>query len=171
MPRYIKRLQEMTRDDVPEAGGKAANLAELARNGFNVPPAFCVTARALDRVLESSGAAARIAEVAASIRYDDYDLVEKNTAVIRDLITEAEVPRELGDEIRAGIDFLRRGPDDDPLAVVDVHLVTPVGRPRRPQGGPALADVVKDLLLPAEEMEGVHHAGKRGDRAVANGNR
>jgi len=118
MPRYIKRLQEMTRDDVPEAGGKAANLAELARNGFNVPPAFCVTARALDRVLESSGAAARIAEVAASIRYDDYDLVEKNTAVIRDLITEAEVPRELGDEIRAGIDFLRRGPDDDPLVAV-----------------------------------------------------
>lgn len=37
--------------DLPLVGGKGANLGEMARAGFPVPPGFCVTTRAFDRFL------------------------------------------------------------------------------------------------------------------------
>jgi phosphoenolpyruvate synthase/pyruvate phosphate dikinase len=42
MGKFAKKFIEMTRKDFQEAGGKAANLGELTRSGFNVPAGFCV---------------------------------------------------------------------------------------------------------------------------------
>ena len=118
MSQFVKRLEQMTRDDFQETGGKAANLGELARNGFNVPPAFCVTARALDRVLEAGGAHRRISEISSTINYDDYDQVEAKTLLIRDVITAAPLPPELLGEIRAGLQGLRKGDAEEPFVAV-----------------------------------------------------
>ena len=41
MGRFVKAFEEMTKKDIQEAGGKAANLGELTQNNFNVPPGFC----------------------------------------------------------------------------------------------------------------------------------
>ena len=43
MGKFVNTFGEMTKEDIQEAGGKAANLGELTQNGFNVPPGFCVT--------------------------------------------------------------------------------------------------------------------------------
>ncbi|MFD1658700.1 PEP/pyruvate-binding domain-containing protein [Streptomyces caeni] len=43
---YVVPLDRVTRADVDLAGGKAANLGELIRAGFPVPPGFVVTAAA-----------------------------------------------------------------------------------------------------------------------------
>lgn len=40
----IRRLSELSRADLPTAGGKGANLGELIRLGLAVPPGFVVTA-------------------------------------------------------------------------------------------------------------------------------
>ena len=69
-------LAELAADRVGEAGGKAANLGELIRAGFDVPPGFCLTTEAYRRavqgtVVESGSAtdapAARAALLAAPI--------------------------------------------------------------------------------------------------------
>ena len=39
-------LAELSADSVAAVGGKAANLGELIRAGFDVPPGFCVTTEA-----------------------------------------------------------------------------------------------------------------------------
>ena len=39
-------LADVSADRLAEVGGKAANLGELIRAGFDVPPGFCVTTRA-----------------------------------------------------------------------------------------------------------------------------
>jgi pyruvate,water dikinase len=48
-------LNALTKADVAIAGGKGANLGELRRAGFPVPPGFVVTAGAYLRVLEECG--------------------------------------------------------------------------------------------------------------------
>lgn len=46
----IRWLNELTRDDLPVAGGKGANLGELVRAVFPVPDGFVVTTAGYDRM-------------------------------------------------------------------------------------------------------------------------
>ena len=43
----IYKLDEITKKDVQEVGGKAANLGELIKFGFNVPKGFVCTAKTI----------------------------------------------------------------------------------------------------------------------------
>ena len=43
MNNFIKNLSKITKDDLPEVGGKGANLGELLINGFPIPGGFVVT--------------------------------------------------------------------------------------------------------------------------------
>jgi len=45
------RFEEISAVDLPRVGGKGANLGELARAGFPVPPGFCITTAAFDAFL------------------------------------------------------------------------------------------------------------------------
>lgn len=49
------RFQDLGRDSLALAGGKAAALGDLTRAGFPVPPGFCVTTEAFRRVAAGSG--------------------------------------------------------------------------------------------------------------------
>ncbi|MFE5410668.1 PEP/pyruvate-binding domain-containing protein [Microbacterium sp. NPDC056569] len=69
-------LAELSADDIAAVGGKAANLGELIRAGFDVPPGFCVTTEAYRRAVRGSSvesgeitdaAAARAAVLAAAL--------------------------------------------------------------------------------------------------------
>ncbi|MCK2219959.1 PEP-utilizing enzyme [Actinomadura sp. ATCC 31491] len=46
--KLVAPLDAVGRDDLPLAGGKGANLGELVRNGFPVPPGFVVTTHAYE---------------------------------------------------------------------------------------------------------------------------
>jgi pyruvate, water dikinase len=46
MPGYVRNFDELGKDDTAIAGGKGANLGELTRAGFPVPPGFVVVAQA-----------------------------------------------------------------------------------------------------------------------------
>ena len=46
MGSMIRSLADLDRDDLETAGGKGANLGELIRAGFPVPPGFVVTTEA-----------------------------------------------------------------------------------------------------------------------------
>ena len=39
---FIKKFNELGRDDIDQAGGKGANLGELAHAGLPVPPGFVI---------------------------------------------------------------------------------------------------------------------------------
>src|ERR1051325_6368542 len=51
---YVLPLDRLDRAALPVAGGKAANLGEMARAGLPVPPGFCVTTAAYTRVAEAA---------------------------------------------------------------------------------------------------------------------
>ena len=50
---YIRWFADISRRDVATAGGKGANLGELALAGFPVPPGFVVSVVAYDRFADA----------------------------------------------------------------------------------------------------------------------
>jgi len=51
-PGYVLPFGQIGARDLPRVGGKGANLGELTRAGFAVPPGFCVTTAAFDRFMD-----------------------------------------------------------------------------------------------------------------------
>jgi pyruvate,water dikinase len=116
MKRFVKFFGEMTKEDIQEAGGKAANLGELTQGGFNVPPGFCVTSPSLFHHIETNHLQSKIDAIAASFDYEDYGAMETKTAEIRTLISSAEIPHDLSAELESAIAELT-GADQDFVAV------------------------------------------------------
>jgi pyruvate,water dikinase len=115
---YVKDIDTMTKDEYREFGGKAANLGELTRNGFNVPGGFCVIGKSLDDLLEANGIMPKIIEIVAAMQFDDYGDVEKKSAEIRAAITEAPIPENLESEIKERITGLKSPSGEDPFVAV-----------------------------------------------------
>ena len=84
MRKFVKMFEEMTKEDSQEAGGKAANLVELAGNGFNVPPGFCVTSESLFHLINHNDLQPKIDAIVSTLDYEDYEAMEKKTGEIRD---------------------------------------------------------------------------------------
>lgn len=83
-------LAECGRGDVARVGGKAANLGELVRAGFDVPPGFVVTTQGYLDFVATHGRAARIAELA--------EQGPERAAEIR-AVFDGELPIELADAV------------------------------------------------------------------------
>ena len=58
----VRELATLTRADVDVAGGKGANLGELATAGLPVPPGFVLTAGAYTESMEAGGVRATLRE-------------------------------------------------------------------------------------------------------------
>ncbi|MFH1950223.1 MAG: PEP/pyruvate-binding domain-containing protein [Pseudomonadota bacterium] len=116
MRKFVKMFGEMTKRDIQEAGGKAANLGELEQNGFNVPPGFCVTSNALFHLIEHNSLQPKIDAVVSTLDYEDYEGMEEKTSEIRDLISNAQIPDDLYQEISQSIKDLYQ--TDEPFVAV-----------------------------------------------------
>ena len=111
MAKLVKKFEEMSKKDIQEAGGKAANLGELTQAGFNVPPGFCVTSDALFYLMEKCGLHPQLDEIIAGFDYEDFGGMDEKTTQIRNLITSAEIPGDLLKEIS---DAVRSLADPEP---------------------------------------------------------
>lgn len=101
-PKPVKTFSELSRRDVPWAGGKGANLGELTRTGLPVPPGFVVGAGAYAEVC-SHGLRERIATVLEALDVDDPRTLGDAAHAIQELVRQAPVPAELQAAIAAAM--------------------------------------------------------------------
>jgi len=52
--KYVRYFDEIDRHSLPMVGGKGANLGEMTKAGFPVPPGFCITTSAYRHFIEAS---------------------------------------------------------------------------------------------------------------------
>ena len=116
--KYVKSIEKMTKEEIAQAGGKAAMLGELTRAGFNVPPGFCVTGASLDYVLESGNLWPEIMAIMDSMNFDSYQDIEKKAVGIRETVTNASIPQDLRDEITENIRAMQDASGEDPFVAV-----------------------------------------------------
>ena len=97
--RFIRWFDAITKSDVALVGGKGANLGELTRAGFPVPPGFVVTIEAYRRFAEVTGVGSAIRERLSALDVDDPDALRRTSDSIQTLVREAAMP----DDVRADV--------------------------------------------------------------------
>jgi len=117
--KYIKWFDEINKYDIPVVGGKGANLGELTQKGLDVPPGFCVTAKAyMDFV-----SYAELDEIIKALMYgldeEDSNLLSNISREIQNKIMEGPIPSDLEEEIRKAYrEFSQRIGVEDPEVAV-----------------------------------------------------
>ena len=113
--RLVVDLDEVGASDVAEVGGKAANLGELRRAGFRVPPGFVVTSAAYLSAVTGAGCRDGVArDFLAATEVDDPEERASLAAELRRTVAALPVPGEVRAAVAVALDHL--GPDT-PLAV------------------------------------------------------
>jgi len=102
----IKWFSELNKDSGSIAGGKGSNLAEIYNAKVNVPPGFVVTAQAYDYFIDKAGLKEEIQEHLSKINYEDTKELNETTEQIRKLIINAQMPKDLQEEIIESYELL-----------------------------------------------------------------
>jgi pyruvate,water dikinase len=104
--RLIRPFGELGRVDIDFAGGKGANLGELTRAGFTVPPGFVVGAPAYALFVTQGELRDRIAARLADVDVDDAAALQRAADEVRALVAEEPIPEEVERELRAALSDL-----------------------------------------------------------------
>jgi pyruvate,water dikinase len=96
---YIRFLEELNKDSLPQAGGKGANLGVLINAQLPVPPGFTIITEAYRAHLDSSGLRDKISQRLKNVNAQDLESVTIASHEISTWIEEAPMPEEIKDEI------------------------------------------------------------------------
>ncbi len=96
--RWVRRFAEIGKTDTRLAGGKGANLGELARAAFPVPPGFIVTADAYLQSMAAAGVRERLVELAKTPTQDDAALA-RVAAELKQIVREAGPTDQVRDAV------------------------------------------------------------------------
>ncbi|PIR92753.1 hypothetical protein COU01_00055 [Candidatus Falkowbacteria bacterium CG10_big_fil_rev_8_21_14_0_10_44_15] len=105
MSKFIKHFKDLSYKDVATAGGKGASLGEMSKAGIPVPPGFVILASAFEYFLDGKRqkAASEIKqEIEAQLQrvnYQDTNSIDRASNVIRDIMQDTPMPKELAAEI------------------------------------------------------------------------
>jgi pyruvate,water dikinase len=102
-------IADLGRDDVEVAGGKGANLGELAAAGLPVPDAFVVTAAAYRSAMDAAGKRDEVAARARATHDGPEAEIAKVGGELHDLVLGVPVPAALRAEIVAAYHQLGSG--------------------------------------------------------------
>ncbi len=120
--KYTQWFNEIGKGNIPNVGGKAANLGEMVNAGFPVPMGFAITINAFEEFLESAerrGKKAHIARIISKVNPKDTEELEKVSILVRDVVESTPVPEHIRDEIVEAYETLcdRVGYENVPVAV------------------------------------------------------
>ncbi len=120
-------IKQISKDDIPLVGGKAANLGELASNKFPVPGGFVVTAEAYKLFLDKTGIQKEINEILEKTDINNTDELKSSSEKIQDLILSTDMPPEVKLDIQKYYKNINTGTDITTLPAKAASLIN-IGR-------------------------------------------
>jgi pyruvate, water dikinase len=106
MAATIKWFEDLSRDDIEEAGGKGSNLGELTRAELAVPPGFAVTASAFRTFLKISDLSTTIHRMLDEVNVDDTLDLKSTAQSIQHRIHQTPMPEEIRRDLDAAYEQL-----------------------------------------------------------------
>lgn len=114
--KYVYWFDEIGKESLPIAGGKGANLGEMAKAGFPVPPGFCVGVNAYFKAIE--GFEDFIQETVDGITdMEDSQALDAASEAIKKRILEGWVPGKVEKQIEEAYERLCEGQTSDLVAI------------------------------------------------------
>ncbi|MEW6529158.1 MAG: phosphoenolpyruvate synthase [Candidatus Micrarchaeota archaeon] len=98
---YTKWFEQLDKSSLIEAGGKGANLGEMANTGFPIPPGFVVLSNAYFFHLEYNNLIPEIIKILSVLDVNDTDQLNNASEKIKGLILGGEMPQEIRNQIIA----------------------------------------------------------------------
>lgn len=102
----IRPFENLNKDNADLAGGKGASLGEMTQSGIPVPPGFVVLSASFERFIEETNLNVDIEAVLDSVNHKNIHTVEAASEAIRGLILNAEMPKDIADEINQSFKVL-----------------------------------------------------------------
>jgi len=99
---YVAWFEELTKKDIGLAGGKGANLGEMAGAAMPVPPGFVITSQAYQHFLEENKLRRELARLLTKIQTDNQKQLELQSSRIREIIMKSRVPGVIRNSILDG---------------------------------------------------------------------
>ena len=167
----VHSFSELSSADVPYAGGKGANLGQLTRAGFAVPPGFVVGAPAYAAFRLHSGLSERLDNVLAGLDVEDTAALRSAAEQARRAVAESEMPGWLADAIGTAYEGLGAGEGDVRVAVrssataEDTASASFAGMNEtflNVAGREAVLDAVKRCWVSLFGARTIYYRGKRG---------
>lgn len=109
-------FREVTKEDIGKVGGKGANLGEMTRAGFPVPPGFIVTADAYYQYIQENHLDEEIQEILQTVVYEDHLSLEQASKRIKQLLLRGKLSEDVARAITSAYDTL--GDTQDVLVAV-----------------------------------------------------
>ncbi len=106
---FVKYPNQLGKEDVKEAGGKGANLAELTNAGFPVPECFFITVNAYDRFLDENKLKDGILETINGTDFSNFDSMKDSSEKIKKMIIGANMPPSVREEIKKAYESMDSG--------------------------------------------------------------
>src|SRR5512136_931948 len=95
---YTLWFDKAGKEAIGLVGGKNASLGELIRADIPVPPGFSVTTETYSEFLSGGGLKEKIENLLSKIDIQDVASLENASKVIRQLLTEASLPKRAEEE-------------------------------------------------------------------------
>lgn len=97
---FIKTFMQLSKNDTHIAGGKGASLGEMINYKIPVPSGFVVLAHSFDRFLKGTGLDFKIETILKKINHKNINSIEAASGKMRNLILNAEFPKDIAMEIQ-----------------------------------------------------------------------
>ena len=97
--RRVVWFEEVGKEDIPQVGGKGANLGEMTKAGIPVPPGFIVTAQSYYDFLQKSNLSDKIRKLLSDLDTNDSQELQKVASTVKELLNAAVMPKETAREI------------------------------------------------------------------------
>ena len=104
---YVLQFEEIDRTQFSLVGGKGANLGELSRiEGVCVPPGFCVTTKAFERIVEDAPSMNDRLERLSRLGPEHRDAIRELSAELRNALEAVVIPEDVIAAIARALDRL-----------------------------------------------------------------
>lgn len=98
-PALVLPFSKISKDDIALVGGKGANLGEMYGFGLPVPNGFVITAQAYEYVINHNELQPKIIDIIKKTDVKNQKKLEAASVSIQRLIHQAEIPKNLVDEV------------------------------------------------------------------------
>ncbi len=107
--KFVVWFSDVDREDIASVGGKGANLGEMTKARFPVPPGFIVTADSYYQFLEENKLQDKIRDILDNLDVSKSATLDKVAEKIQHLITHSSFPKAIAHEIIAAYFKLGKG--------------------------------------------------------------
>lgn len=99
MVQYVMHFKEIDKSLIQHAGGKGANLGEMTKAGFPIPPGFCITTAAYQTVVDHSPEINELIEQLKQFNDDSKEKIKETAKQIRDQIQLKPIRSDIASDI------------------------------------------------------------------------